>query len=68
HNIEIVTQGGITAESLVDYLYRHPEMDARCTRGGQHRYFTTEDADKFADMATMFMGRPIEAAKAVIDR
>lgn len=66
--VEIVTQGGITAESLVDYLRRHPEMDARCTRGGKHLYFTTEDADKFADMATMFMGRPIEAAKAVIDR
>ncbi len=66
--VEIVTQGEITARSLVDYLRRHPEMDERCTRGGSHTYYTTEDADKFGDMATLFMGRPIEAVKAVIDR
>lgn len=66
--IRIVRQGEITALSLVDYMRRHPEMDVRCTRGGSQLFYTTEDADKFADMATMFMGRPIEAKRAVIDR
>lgn len=65
--IRIVKQGEITALSLIDYMRRHPEMDERCTRGGCHLYYTTEDADKFADMATMFMGRPIEARKAIVD-
>lgn len=65
--VTIVTQGDIVARSLVDYMRRHPEMDSRCTKGGGHRYLTTEDAGRFADMATMFMGRPIMAEKAEID-
>ena len=41
-NIQIVAQGEYVAHSLKDYLHRHPEMDARCTKGGTCRFFTTE--------------------------
>ena len=30
----VITQGSYVAESLKDYLSRHQEMDAKCTKGG----------------------------------
>ncbi|MDE5900967.1 MAG: glutamate racemase [Muribaculaceae bacterium] len=61
-HIRIVRQGEIVGESLADYLCRHPEMDARCSRGGSCRYFTTENSDKFAEMASAFLSRPVTAS------
>ncbi len=59
---KVVTQGEIVAESLVDYLRRHPEMDARCSRNGVCRYLTTENPDKFSEMASLFMNEPATAS------
>ncbi len=61
--IEIVRQGEIVAHSLADYLRRHPEMDARLTRGGRTTYLTTENPDKFSSLATLFLGHDIEAER-----
>lgn len=60
---QVIKQGEIIAESLVDYMHRHPEMDARCTRGGNTQYLTTENATKFAEMASIFLNRPISATQ-----
>lgn len=58
-NIRIVTQGEIVARSLADYLRRHPEMERRCSKGGTCRYLTTEDPDKFTDLARIFLQEPV---------
>lgn len=58
--IHIVSQGELVAKSLQDYLKRHPEMDARCTRGRACTYFTTEAEDKFADSASTFLNESIQ--------
>lgn len=55
----VITQGEIIARSLRDYLNRHPEMDARCTRNCTTQYLTTENADKFTEMASIFLSQPI---------
>lgn len=60
--VEIVTQGDIVAESLKDYLSRHPEMEIRCSKGGSCRYLTTENAERFSQMATLFMNEPAIAS------
>jgi len=60
-NVEILTQGAIVAESLCDYLIRHPEMDAKCSKTGTHTFFTTENPEKFNQAATIFLGREVEA-------
>ena len=60
---QVIKQGEIIAESLVDYMHRHPEIDARCTRGGSTQYLTTENATKFAEMASIFLNRPISATQ-----
>ena len=58
-NIRIVTQGEIVARSLADYMKRHPEMERRCSMGGTCRYLTTEDPDKFTDLARIFLQEPV---------
>ena len=61
-NVKIIEQGAIVAESLADYLMRHPEMDIRCSKGGSVSYLTTENAEKFKGMASMFMEEDIEVS------
>lgn len=53
--IRIVAQGEYVARSLRDYLNRHPEMDARCTQGGNCRFLTTESEGKFEESASIFL-------------
>lgn len=58
--ISIVAQGEYVARSLQDYLHRHPEMDALCTKQGCCRFFTTESEEKFKESASIFLKQPIE--------
>ena len=60
--VNVISQGQIVADSLADYLTRHPEMERRISRGGCIRYLTTEQPDKFDSMASFFMREPVEAA------
>lgn len=57
--IAIVEQGAIVADSLADYLHRHPEMVERCSKNGRCSYLTTEDKEKFASMASVFLNENI---------
>lgn len=59
--IKVVCQGEVVAESLVDYLKRHPEIDTRLDRGGKVEYLTTEHTEKFDSLASLFLGNPIES-------
>ena len=59
-DVRIVAQGAYVAESLRDYLRRHPEMDAKCTRQGTCRFYTTEAEEKFMESASVFLNRPVE--------
>lgn len=58
---KVVRQGDIVAESLADYLHRHPEVANRCTRGSSSTYLTTESPDSFTRLARIFLGHPITA-------
>ena len=57
--VRIIPQGEYVAASLKSYLERHPEIDARCTKRGSCRYLTTENKDKFAESAKIFMHEPV---------
>ncbi len=61
--VRIVVQGDIVAESLADYLKRHPEQEIHCSKGGTVRYFTTESAEKFQSSASIFLKEKITAEK-----
>ena len=59
--VQIVSQGEYVAASLAQYLERHPDMEARLTRGGTLKCLTTEASDKFDATAVGFMGEPIKS-------
>ncbi len=61
--IRLVSQGGIVAKSLHDYLARHPEIEERVSRGGAARFFTTDDAAAFGEKGTLFFGEPLVAGQ-----
>lgn len=65
--VMVIAQGEYVAESLKDYLKRHPEMDRRLTRQGKCRFLTTESADKFTEAASVFLNDPIEVEQISID-
>ena len=60
-NIQIVSQGHYVAESLKDYLQRHPEMDAVCDKNSVCEYFPTESSEKFSEAASIFLQEKIQA-------
>lgn len=61
--INVIAQGDIVAHSLADYLKRHPEMEQRCSTGGTCQYTTTDDAEKFSAMASVFVNEPVKATR-----
>ena len=66
-NVHIIEQGNYVAQSLKDYLNRHPEMAERITQGGAARFLTTEQAEAFQSKATIFMGEELEARRVFIE-
>jgi len=60
-HIQIISQGHYVAESLKNYLQRHPEIDATCSKNGVCQYFTTESPQKFSETASYFLQEKIQA-------
>lgn len=67
NNIALFSQGEYVAKSLVDYLSRHSDMDAKLTKHGQCRFMTTESAEKFSETASIFLRYPIQVEQVDID-
>lgn len=65
-HIQLVSQGELVAHSLEDYLVRHPEMQVRLSQGGQTAFLTTEQPEKFEDLATLFIGSKVSAQRVKI--
>ena len=54
-HISVIAQGEYVAESLKDYLLRHPDMDARCSKNKRREFLTTESVEKFRESASVFL-------------
>ncbi|MDI9606135.1 MAG: glutamate racemase [Bacteroidota bacterium] len=65
--VTAIPQGKEVAESLLDYLHRHPEMEVKCTKGGTVQYYTTDSPEKFNQMASLFMNEPVDARKTSLE-
>lgn len=66
-NIHILSQGGIVAGSLADYLQRHPEIDAVLGKTGSRRFQTTDSSELFDQYASVFYGEDIRSEKLKIE-
>ncbi|WP_372751151.1 glutamate racemase [Labilibaculum sp.] len=60
-HIQLISQGDIVARSLKDYLFRHPEMDVRCSKNASCEFFTTEFVDSFEEKAGRFLNTSLIA-------
>ena len=59
--IQVVSQGPIVADSLVDYLHRHPEIESTLSKQGRKRFYTTDDTADFDTHAATFFGAEIRS-------
>ncbi len=62
--VTVIPQDRIVADSLVDYLARHPDMAARCSRGGRLQFLTTDSTELFDTLGAIFFGEPIRSERA----
>lgn len=60
-DVTILSQGEIVADSLVDYLDRHPEIVDKCTKQGLRRFITTDSTENFDTHAEVFWDEPINS-------
>jgi glutamate racemase len=60
-HIQVISQGDIVANSLVDYLQRHPEMDEKLTKNKSVSFFTTDDTVSFDAHGSTFFGSAIQS-------
>ena len=60
-NVTVLSQGEIVANSLADYLTKHPEMEEKCSKNGQISFFTTDSAEDFDNHAAIFYGKSVES-------
>ena len=58
--VRVVPQGQYVANSLKDYLKRHPQMEQMITKTGSCRYLPTESEDKFKESAQIFLHEQVE--------
>jgi glutamate racemase len=59
----LLSQGEIVANSLVDYLGRHPEMESRLSKSGLMKFYTTDDTNDFDNHAPNFFGQEIKSTQ-----
>lgn len=62
-NVKIIPQGEIVADSLVDYLSRHPEMEKRLGKNGERHFYTTDSAIDFDKQAAKFYGAAVKSSQ-----
>lgn len=66
-DIKILSQGEIVADSLVDYLYRHPEIENKISTGRNKKFYTTDSAEDFDRHAGNFYGSAVSSLHLKLD-
>jgi glutamate racemase len=66
-HIKVISQGTIVAESLDDYLRRHPEIENQLGKNHKRSFFTTDTSEMFNDLAELFYGENIFSEHAEME-
>lgn len=61
--ITLLDQGKIVANSLADYLQRHPEIEKHCAQRGSRRFLTTDSPEAFSNQGKIFFGEKIQSER-----
>ena len=59
--INIISQGSIVAQSLIQYLKKHPSIASTCSKNGQIRFCTTDSKAQFDANGAIFFGKPLKS-------
>ena len=59
--VNIISQGEVIAESLKDYLQRHPEIEEKCSKNGQVQLYTTDSAEDFDRHSAVFFDKALHS-------
>lgn len=59
--VELISQGEIVAASLENYLFRHPEIDKKCSKNGKMQFFTTDSPKDFDKHSAIFFGKKVNS-------
>ena len=59
--ITILSQGEIIADSLADYLFRHPEIEQKCSKNANVVLYTTDDEKDFDRHSEEFFGKALKS-------
>jgi len=62
-DVKVVSQGDIVANSLADYLTRHPEIENGLSREENQVFYTTGDTESFNQHASVFLAKDIISLK-----
>ena len=65
--VRVIAQGSLVADSLADYLQRHPEYRDQLSQNGTCIYLTTEDAGRFSESASLFLDAPVQAQQICLN-
>jgi glutamate racemase len=65
-HIQVVSQGEIVAQSLANYLKRHPAMADSCSKNGQIRFCTTDSTIDFNEKGAIFFGKSLKSEHIVL--
>lgn len=65
--VKIIPQGEYVANSLKNYMFRHPEIDVKCSKGGRCHYMTTESVDKFSESAQLFLHETVDVEQVTLE-
>jgi glutamate racemase len=65
-HIKLISQDMIIADSLTDYLSRHPEIETKCTKTGKIKFLTTDIADVFSARGEIFYGEKINSEQITL--
>src|SRR5690606_34650587 len=60
-HVRVLPQGELVAESLGDYLVRHPEVEQACSKNGVKQFYTTGNPGDFDEKAQIFFGEKVHA-------
>lgn len=60
-NIQIISQAKVVANSLGDYLKRHPEIEKKCSKNGIIKLNTTDSTDDFDNHSAVFFGKKLKS-------
>ena len=65
-NMSLLAQGDIVADSLVDYLHRHHEIEVKLGKNAKREFYTSGDVTAFDNHASLFLGEEIAAKKMIL--